>query len=181
MSRYLRYRLAGGAYFFTLVTFERAPLLTSAIGMQCLRLAFRAVRRRWPFELVAIVVLPDHLHCVWHLPAGDHDFSKRWQKIKEHFTRAYLEVGGREGRIGPSRGRRHERAVWQRRFWEHLCRDEADVKRHVDYIHWNPVKHGQASRVRDYPWSSFRRYVKLGEYGLDWGGSNPLPGFKAQE
>lgn len=181
MSQYLRCRLSGGAYFFTVVTFERAPLLTSTIGIASLRLAFRHVRRRWPFDLVAYVVLPDHLHCIWNLPHGDSNFSKRWQKLKETFTRNYLAAGGRDGTTTSSRAKRQERALWQRRFWEHYCRDEADLKHHVDYIHWNPVKHGQACRAQDYRWSSFHRYVKLGEYDCDWGGCNPLPNFEAME
>jgi putative transposase len=130
---------------------------------------------------VAIVLLPDHLHSVWRLPPGDDNYSLRWQKVKESFTRSYLASGGAEGRSTASRRRNQERAVWQRRFWEHTCRDEDDVKRCVDYVHWNPIKHRLARRVAEYPWSSFHRYVRLGEYSLDWGGVDPCPGFQPPE
>jgi hypothetical protein len=108
---------------------------------------------------------------VWELPRGDTDYTTRGRQIKTHVTRAL------EGRLGgtaisASRRRRAEKGIWQRRFYEHLCRDEADVKRLVDYIHVNPVKHRLSARVRDWPWSSFHRYVRLGEYAIDWGSSD---------
>jgi putative transposase len=111
------------------------------------------------------------------LPAHDANFSVRWGRIKERFTRSFLAVGGEEGQPTDSRQRHRERAVWQRRFWEHTCRDEDDLKRCLDYLHWNPVKHGLVACVRDYPWSSFHRFVRLGEYDMDWGGENPCPGY----
>ena len=128
-----------------------------------------------------IVLLPDHLHAVWTLPPADHDYSTRWRRIKGRFTREYLAAGGRDGTATNSRTLRGKQAVWQRRYWEHTCRDEADVKRCVDYIHWNPVKHGLASRVSDYPWSTFHRFVQLGEYSLDWGGENPCADWNQPE
>jgi putative transposase len=131
--------------------------------------------------LFAIVVLPDHLHTVWTLPAGDSDYSLRWAQIKEGFTRRFLKSGGAEATRSVSREAHRERGVWQRRFWEHTCRDEDDLKRCVDYLHWNPVKHGLVSRVQDYAWSSFQRFVRLGEYDLEWGRSNPCPGFETPE
>src|SRR6266568_8209103 len=113
-----------------------------------------------------MVLLPDHLHSVWTLPNGDDGFSLRWQKIKEAFTRRFLQSGGVEGPATQSRLRHRERSVWQRRFWEHTCRNNEDLKRFLDYLHWNPVKHGLVQRVRDYPWSSFHRFVRLAEYQL---------------
>jgi putative transposase len=113
--------------------------------------------------------LPDHLHAVWSLPEGDSDYSTRWQLIKRRFTRQYLKAGGAPAVASASRLAKRERSVWQRRFFEHTVRDEADLKRCVDYIHVNPLKHRLVDRVCDWPWSSFHRYVRLGEYPIDWG------------
>jgi putative transposase len=129
-----------------------------------------------PFELTAMVLLPDHLHAIWTLPEGDVQYPLRWKLIKEKFTNQWLARGGREGVRSTSRKRSGERAVWQRRCWEHVCRDEDDLKRFLDYLHWNPVKHGYVKRVRDWKWSSFHRYVRLGEYDLAWGDIDPWPG-----
>jgi putative transposase len=175
MSDYRRWFVPGGTYFFTVVTHQRRAILTDAMARRCLRAAFQYVRAQWPFSIVAIVLLPEHLHTVWTLPPGDCDYSTRWRRIKGCFTRDYVDNGGSQGVMNGSRRARHERAIWQRRFWEHTCLDEVDLKRCVDYIHWNPVKHGLALQVRDYPWSSFQRFVRLGEYSLDWGGKNPCP------
>ncbi|MGP0065799.1 MAG: REP-associated tyrosine transposase [Isosphaeraceae bacterium] len=175
MSQYRRYFIPGGNYFFTVVTHDRRPFLTSSIARPCLRRAIRKVRRRRPFDLVAIVLLPDHLHTVWTLPRGDADYPMRWAQIKESFTRSFLTHGGAEGFRNSSRIGRRERAVWQRRSWEHTCKDEDEVERCISYVHWNPVKHGLVQRVQDYPWSTFHRYVRLGEYDLAWGAVNPCP------
>jgi putative transposase len=176
MSDYRRNFVPGGTYFFTVVTHERRPILDGESGRDSLRRAILDVRGKRPFDLVAIVLLPDHLHSVWSLPSGDSDFSIRWSQIKERFTRYYLRAGGAEGTITTSRSARRERAIWQRRFWEHTCQDEDDLKRCVDYLHWNPVKHGVVQSVGDYPWSSFHRFVSEGEYEPGWGGGNPFPG-----
>lgn len=120
----------------------------------------------------AIVLLPDHLHRVWSLPEGDADFSTRWRLIKTEFTQRWLAAGGSELDGTVSRAVKGERGVWQRRFYEHQVRDLADLKRCVDYIHVNPLKHGLVRRVADWPWSSFHRYVLLGEYPADWGSAN---------
>ncbi len=169
MPDYRRWYVPGGTYFFTLVTHERRPLFADRSGISLLRSAWRTLRQKWPFQTVAVVVLPDHLHTVWSLPPGDDRFSLRLGKLKEHFTRAFLAAGGEEGTRSESRLNRRERAIWQRRFWEHVCRDEEDLKEKVDYIHWNPVKHGLVQHVVDYRWSSFRQFVKLGEYPREWG------------
>ena len=171
MSKYRRSR-EGGVYFFTLVTHRRARILTTDLARRCLREAIAAVRTELPFEITAFVLLPDHLHAVWTLPHGDADYSTRWQRIKSEFTKAWLEGGGAVQRVSASRKMKGERGVWQRRFFEHTCRDEADLKRCVDYVHVNPLKHGLVERVRDWPWSSFHRYVREGEYTLDWGSAN---------
>jgi len=175
MSQYRRYFIPGGTYFFTVVTHRRRPILTSDIARPCLSQAFREVKTDRPFESVVLVLLPDHLHTVWTLPPGDSDYPTRWKKIKEKFTRSFLANGGTEGPRNASRIRRRERAIWQRRGWEHTCRDDDDVERCINYVHWNPVKHGLVKRVRDYPWSTFHRFVQRGEYDPDWGGENPCP------
>jgi putative transposase len=131
--------------------------------------AFELERRRAPFDLFAIVLLPDHIHTVWVLPRDDSDYSTRWRRIKDRFTRAYLRAGGTEGRKTRSRIRHNERAIWQHRFWEHTVRDEDDLRRCVDYIHLNPVKHGLVRSAAAYPWTSFSRFVTSGDYSPDWG------------
>lgn len=165
MTNYRRNFLPGGTYFFTVNLADRdARLLVENIAL--LRAAFRYGRRRHPFAIEAIVVLPDHLHAIWTLPDGDADFSLRWRLIKSAFSRG-LPV---DEQISSSRESRQERGIWQRRYWEHTIRDEADFARHADYIHFNPVKHGHAARVRDWPYSSFHRMVRRGAYPVDWGG-----------
>ena len=178
MPNYRRNYVPGGTCFFTLVTHERRPILTSPLGRRCLRAAIQTVRRRRPFAVVGIVLLPDHLHTVWTLPPGDARYPTRLRRIKEAFTEAFLSAGGAEGGRSASRVSRGERAVWQRRFWEHTVRDEDDLARCLDYLHFNPVKHGLVSGVRDWPWSSFHRYVEAGDYPPGWGSGPPadLPG-----
>jgi len=175
MPNYRRSYVPGGTYFFTVVTQDRRPILTSATGRPCLREAILTIRRKRPFDMVAIVVLPDHLHTVWTLPPGDDEYPLRWAQIKEKFTRSFLASAGDESPVTASRTSHRERGVWQSRYWEHTCQDEDDLKRCVDYVHWNPVKHGLVKRVQDYPWSTFHRFVKEGEYDLDWGGTDPCP------
>jgi putative transposase len=181
MPNYRRNHVPGGTYFFTVVTHERRPLFAHGDARRSLHTAFLSVRTKKPFHLVATVLLPDHLHCVWMLPEGDADYSTRWRQIKEAFTRSFLVSGGAEGDLSTSRERHGERAVWQRRFWEHTCKDQDDLNRCIDYIHWNPVKHGLAEQVRAYPWSSFHRYAAQGVYPADWGGEDPCPGYADPE
>jgi putative transposase len=169
VSAYRRYYIPGGTYFFTVVTCGRCPLLTSDLAREHLRAAIRAERLVRPFDVLAFVLLPDHLHTIWALPEADADYSTRWRRIKERFTGTYLAAGGVETGRSESRLRRKERGVWQRRFWEHTVRDEDDLKRCLDYLHFNPVKHGHAARVSEYPWPSFHRWVEMGEYDPTWG------------
>jgi len=166
MANYRRNFLPGGSYFFTVnLADRRRALLTEHIVL--LRAAFRQVRARHPFAIEAVVILPDHLHAIWTLPDGDADFSTRWRLIKSSFSHALP----RGERISASRAAKGEREIWQRRYWEHTLRDGDDFARHLDYIHFNPVKHGHAIRVRDWPYSSFRRWVRFGAYPDDWGGT----------
>ena len=165
MTNYRRNFIPGGSYFFTVnLADRRLQLLTEHIGI--LRAAFRETRARHPFTIEAIVVLPDHLHAIWTLPESDQDFAMRWRLIKSTFSRA-LPKGER---ISASRASKGERGIWQRRYWEHTLRDERDFERHVDYIHFNPVKHGYVARVQDWPHSSFHRMVRNGVYPQDWAG-----------
>lgn len=171
MRRYLRSRI-GRTFFFTVVTQDRREILTTDLGRRSLRDAIQGVRSERPFAITAMVMLPDHLHTVWELPRGDSDYSTRWRLVKSRFTSLWVGAGGGEAVDSPSRRRNAERAVWQRRFYEHTCRDDVDLKRCVDYVHINPVKHGLVDRVGDWPWSSFHRYVRLGEYPPEWGGAD---------
>ena len=166
MRTYLRNRTAGGLYFFTVNLAERngSALLTENIGS--LRDAFRETLADPPVETEAMVVLPDHLHCLWRMPDGDHAYGTRWRLIKARFSMALAEGERRSA----SRLRRGERGIWQRRYWEHLIRDEDDYARHVDYIHRNPVKHGHAARPADWPYSTFARWLKRGVYTDGWCG-----------
>lgn len=174
MPRYHRWRAHGATYFFTVVTHGRRPLFTNPLSRRLLRQAFDSVRRELPMELFAAVLLPDHLHCIWTLPAGDDDFSLRWARIKLHFTRAFIAAGGRECAVSPRRQARGERGVWQRRFWEHLIRDEREKFGYRDYIHLNPVKHGYVHNPLDWPWSSVHRHLRLGWLDPDWTGWTPI-------
>ena len=125
-----------------------------------------------PFETVAICVLPEHLHAIWTLPPGDGDFSKRWQRIKGNFSRGLPT----DAKRSESKRNRREKGIWQRRFWEHQIRDERDLQRHFDYVHFNPVKHGLVSRVVDWPYSSFHRHVENGRIARDWGSADDVDG-----
>jgi putative transposase len=167
VTSYRRALVPGGTYFFTLnAAVRRSRLLIDNIEQ--LRAAFRRARLTHPFTIDAIVILPDHLHAIWTLPDGDADFGLRWRLIKARFSHA-LPHGEQ---ISQSRLRKAERGIWQRRYWEHVIRDEADLARHLDYIHFNPVKHGYVDKPGDWPYSSFHRMVRLGIYPRDW--ANPI-------
>jgi putative transposase len=169
MTEYRRDRFKGGRYFFTVNLADRhRKLLTERIDV--LRESFRRVKSKHPFKIDAIVILPDHLHTIWTLPEGDDDFSCRWRQIKSYFS-SHIEKGER---ISKSRTRKQERGIWQRRFWEHRIRDDTDFIRHVDYIHYNPVKHGHVACVADWPYSSFHDYVKRGVLPQHWAGGMNL-------
>ena len=132
------------------------------MARRILRTTWQEVQGRYPFEVRAVCLLPDHIHCIWKLPEQDNNFSKRWMSIKAIFTKRFLAAGGSEGRRNQSRKRIGEAAVWQRRFRQHMIRDEDDFRRHFDYIHYNPVKHGYVNRPHDWKGLSYHRYRKLG-------------------
>ncbi|HEY8025072.1 MAG TPA: transposase [Burkholderiaceae bacterium] len=167
MRTYKRARIAGATYFFTVNLSRRHdnPLLTRHID--ALREAFRVTQDAHPFVIEAIVVLPDHLHCIWRLPPEDSNFPMRWSLIKARFSRA-LAI---DERVSASRKMKGERGIWQRRYWEHVIRDEQDLRNHLDYIHYNPVKHGHVAATIDWPYSSFHRYVARGDYPENWAAS----------
>jgi putative transposase len=181
MADYRRIYVPGGTYFFTCVTLGRRPILATELGRASLHEAIRTIQNAYPFDIVAIVLLPDHWHTVWTLPRGDDRYPLRWARIKEEFTKKWLAGGGSEAVQSASRREHRYRGIWQKRYWEHTVRDEADLKGCVDYAHWNPRKHKLVARVRDWPWSSFARYVELGEYDIDWGGTDPAPGWDEPE
>jgi putative transposase len=131
-----------------------------------LRQAYAEASKRLHFKTIAICVLPDHLHAIWALPDGDSDYSQRWALIKSHFSRALPAMAS----VSASQSRKREKGIWQRRFWEHRIREDDDLARHVDYIHYNPVKHGLVTQVGDWPYSSFHRYVARRVLPADWGG-----------
>lgn len=163
MPNYRRYWRPGGTWFFTVALADRrSDLLVRQIDL--LREAVAEVRDRHPFRIDAAVVLPDHLHMIWTLPEGDTAFDRRWRLIKGQFSK------GIPRRPVSRYLRQGEREVWQRRYWEHMIRDERDWHAHVDYMHYNPVKHGLVSRVRDWPYSSFHDFVRRGILSPDWGG-----------
>ena len=165
MTSYRRACNAGATYFFTVNLADR----TSALLTQCideLRDAVRHVQLRHPFAIDAMVVLPEHLHAVWTLPPNDADHSLRWRLIKTRFSNA-MPHGERRCASRIAKG---ERGVWQRRYWEHLIRNDDDFGRHVDYVHFNPVKHGYVSHAIDWPHSSVHRCVADGRLPADWGG-----------
>jgi putative transposase len=162
MVRYRRNFLPGGTYFFTVTLSDRrSTALVDHVG--ALRDAFRLARRERPFTIDAIVILPDHLHAVFTLPPDDPDFSGRWRRIKGQFSSALIDAG-----IELKRKAKGDLALWQRRFWEHTIRNENDFARHVDYVHFNPVKHSLVPRVSDWPYSSFHQYVRAKVLPLDW-------------
>jgi len=167
MPEYRRAKIPGGTYFFTVKTFQRKPILTQEPYRLALRQAISEVRDLLPFENIAWTLLPDHLHTVWKFPEGDANFSLRWSLIKQRVTRQCADETG-SASITRSRQERREGTIWQRRFWEHVIRDDVDLERHIDYIHYNPVKHGYVPRVIDWPYSTFHRYVRLGVYPADW-------------
>jgi putative transposase len=168
--------IPGETYYFTVVIYRRRRIFESEEAVRHLGEAMRLVRREAPFRTIALVVLPDHLHCIWSLPRGDADFSTRWKRIKREFTVRWLDEGKDSsgwGGVSAERRARGERGFWQRRFWEHVVRDGQELERLCDYIHYNPVKHGYTTRPADWPWSTFSRFVACGDYSSEWGSTMP--------
>ena len=161
--RYRRSNISGASYFFTVNLAERdKTLLVDHVAH--LREVIKSVKGNHPFVIDAMVIMPDHLHAIWTLPEGDADFSTRWGLVKSGFSRGIPN----DERISKSRCLKGERGIWQRRFWEHLILNDEDYQRHVDYIHYNPVKHGYVTMPSAWPWSSLHRYIKQGVIAPDW-------------
>ncbi len=167
MPEYRRAWLGGGTFFFTAVTYKRYPIFEDEAAINLLNRCFQVVMAKYPYNIDAIAILPDHLHCIWTLPDSDFDFSTRWKRIKTAFTRSYS--GGKAEVTSESRRKKKEAGVWQRRFWEHRIRDQDDLNRHCDYIHYNPVKHKLVNLPVAWKHSSFREFVEKGFYDERWG------------
>ena len=172
MMRYRRSITPGATYFFTVVTYRRRAILCEPDSIVLLREAFATVKQRRPFRIDAVVLLPDHLHCLWTLPSDDGDYSTRWMLIKSYFTHR-CAVSFKTAR-SPALLHKREQTIWQHRYWEHQICDDRDFERHCDYLHYNPVKHGFVTRVVDWPHSSFHRFVDNGVYPLHWAGNPEL-------
>jgi putative transposase len=168
MPKYLRADVPGGTFFLTLVTYNRNPLFATEENISRLRTALATVKSEMPFNIEGAVVLPDHIHFLWTLPPGDADYPKRIGRLKVLFTRDLRGKGNLPQNVSASRRKHRESDVWQRRFWEHTIRDEEDFKQHLDYIHYNPVKHNLVSCPHLWQYSSFHTWVKTGGYPADW-------------
>ncbi len=168
--KYRRSKQTGGCYFFTVVTYQRQPLFSIPENIDRLRIAFKREIKKHPFTIDAIVILPDHLHALWRLPVGDNDYSTRWSRIKRYFSTGCIGVRKEQS---ASQLNKREKPIWQRRFWEHLIRDETDWRRHMDYIHYNPIKHALAQSPSEWPHSSFKQCVEKGWYQPEWGAYEP--------
>ncbi|MGD0006236.1 MAG: transposase [Anaerolineaceae bacterium] len=171
MPEYRRSILEGGTFFFTVVTYNRRPILTTPVAREILHSAWITVQERFPFKTDAVCLLPEHIHCIWTLPEGDSNYSVRWKEIKRLFTRDYTYQVGPGKFHNKSHQKQREATIWQRRFWEHTIQNQEDFAHHIEYIFFNPVKHGLVERVSEWPWSSFHQFVRQGFYPKEWGGS----------
>jgi putative transposase len=169
MPNYRRVYLPGGIYFLTLVTYCRRPLFKDPTNVELLRAATAQIKAKKPFEILAAVVLPDHIHFVWQLPRNDSNYSQRISRLKVLFTRAFKANHPLSNQVSASRLKHRESDVWQRRFWEHTIKDETDLQQHLDYVHYNPVKHGLVSCPHLWEYSSFSKWVSQGKYAQNWG------------
>jgi len=162
MPNYRR-EYSGTEWFFTVVTSRRHHLFVDREARLCLREAVVECQDRYPFAIAGWILLPDHIHCIWRIENCDTDFSRRWSIIKRRFTEIFREQS------------HHQPPFWQKRFWEHCVRDEQDYENHLNYIHFNPVKHGYVASPKDWKWTSFHRYVEQGYYPPDWGCRVTIP------
>ena len=161
MSSYKRLYIPGGCYFFTVVTHQRLPLFSEKENIDLLYESFRYTLKKKPFSINAIVILPDHLHSIWTLQDKVANYSTRWQMIKTHFSR---KMNCKVNNI---------KTYWQPRFWEHLIRDKSDFDNHLDYIHYNPVKHGLVNSPVEWRYSTIHKYIRQGWYEDNWGQQEP--------
>ena len=169
MPDYRRTRVHGATYFFTVVSHQRQTILTDEPIRNALREAIFETRALLPFKIDAWVLLPDHLHAIWTLPENDSDYSTRWSMIKRGVTKRCATQYQDDSKRSLSRVKRRESTIWQRRFWEHVVRNDLEFEQYMNYVHFNPVKHGLVSRVADWCWSTFHRLVQEALYPMDWG------------
>ncbi|MBN2590797.1 MAG: transposase [Sedimentisphaerales bacterium] len=167
MPEYKRWFSEGGTYFFTIVTYGRKNVFDNPVARNNLRQAITEVQTTHPFEMQGVVLLPNHIHCIWKMTTDD-DYSVRWKMIKTKFTKLWIAGGGIDQNVSLSRRKRGEHGIWQRRFWAHLIRNQKDFARHMDYIHYNPVKHGYVKCPHQWEYSSFHRWVENEIYEPDW-------------
>jgi putative transposase len=167
MSEYRRVYVSGGTFFFTVVTYMRHPIFKEETAIRLLKSCFQSTMKIHPFNVDAIVLMPDHLHTIWTLPDDEFDFSIRWKQIKMTFSEQYS--GNYSNKLTKSMMNKKEKGIWQRRFWEHAIRSQEDFNNHCDYIHYNPVKHGLVNLPLEWEYSSFRKFIEKGLYDKDWG------------
>ena len=168
MSHYRRTNTDGGTYFFTVVSHQRRPILCDEPIRNALRKAIKETQSKYPFTIDAWVLMPDHLHCLWTLPEGDSDYSKRWGIIKRRVSIICRDVYNQNKWVNASKKKHRESTIWQRRYWEHQIRDQQDYNNHMDYIHYNPVKHDLCERPDMWQYSTLHRYIKEGVYPFNW-------------
>lgn len=171
MPEYRRVFSKGGTYFFTVVNNQRMPLFADDSKIIYLEKCINIIMREYPFNIDAMVILPDHIHTIWTLPETDDDFSVRWMLIKKRFSTQYSDII--RPPITESRMKKREQGIWQRRFWEHLIHDNEDFNIHCDYIHYNPVKHGLVRSPGLWKHSSFNQFFEKGYYQANWGANEP--------
>jgi putative transposase len=169
MPDYRRVKIQGGTYFFTIVTHQRKQLFLHAKAPDLFLESLNHVNKFHPFSSLAYCILPDHIHLLWKMPVNDAEYSTRISEIKKKFSKYFIAEYGTSNFINQSQKNRGETGIWQRRFWEHYIRDEEDLERHINYIHYNPVKHGLVDQVNEWSASSFFDYVEQGYYTYDWG------------
>lgn len=157
MSNYKRYYQKGSYYFFTLVTYQRCRIFTNENCIKEFKLSLHKIKNKYPFTIIAYVILPDHLHFIWKLP-NDEDYSLRWRLIKRDFSM----------KLNSKKNARNEKFIWQRRFWEHAIRSENELQKYMNYIHYNPVKHGLCDLPSMWAHSSFEYWVNKNLYAKDW-------------
>lgn len=174
MSNYIRRKTNGGTYFFTVVANQRRAILCDDSVRVALRQSIITVRQRFPFDILAWVLMPDHMHCIWRLPENDNDFGKRWSMIKRLTSKSCPQYHLPPEAMSLSKLQRHDFGIWQRRFYEHEIRHEQEFQQILDYIHYNPVKHGLVKNAKDWEFSTFHRYVRQGFYSLDWASDGVL-------
>ena len=173
MSNYRRAAAKGGSYFFTLVSYQRRNIFCDKAIRLALRQAIKTTQKKYPFNIDAWVLLPNHMHCIWTLPEEDNNFSQRWSLIKRKVSIECAQQYKQQQLLTESKVKHRESTIWQRRFWEHQIRNQQDFNNHLDYIHYNPVKHNYCNSPSQWQYSTIHRYIKVGYYAYNWGEQQP--------